>query len=246
MEVKTEVIILKSWKSKEYNRIYSIYSKEFGKMLISALGVRKMKAKLASSLEPITESELFLVKCRSLDRVKGAITLKSYLKIKKNLDALLLSKETIEILDKLVEFDLHSQEIFLALKDFLKFLDESSISSTNFKQTNAKLAQLSFFWKVIFYSGYFPRLNHCIFCQQKITEKDFYDFYISQGISCGCQKRNDFKFKLHKNTIKLIKFFVSQDISAVAKIKIGNKDLLNLKQFTKINLERILDKKVVI
>lgn len=251
IDYKTEVIILRSWKSKEYDRIYSVFSREYGKMRVVGIGTRRPKAKLASGLEPLTRSDIFLVKCRALDRVKGTIVLRQYIGLKNHLDNLVESKKTVNVLERLLGDNEPSEEIFVAMKDYFKVIDKFSQEKSKIL-FSTQLAQLSLFWKIIYWNGYFPRFQHCTHCDKKIKEQNSYKFVLSQGISCGCQNdRTTFgdeevnlKIDLSKNVIKVIKFLVAQDMENIEKLKVDSGDFQDLKQFTKLILEQIIEKKV--
>jgi len=256
-DYKTEVIILKYWKSKEYDRIYSVFSREHGKMRVVGIGTRRPKAKLASGLESLTRSDIFLVKCRYLDRVTGAIILRPYKELKQDLDNLVTGRRTLDILEKILPDSESNETMFLAVKDYLKLLNElaSNKSENNLKDQDeedriylvGQLAQLSLLWKAIYWHGYFPRFSNCAYCNSKIPERDQYLFVMSRGVNCGCEvdHSQNLKLKLSKNTIKLIKFLVARDITDVAKLKIQNKDLQNLRQFTRLILEQIIERKIM-
>jgi len=276
-DYKTEVIILRSWKSKEYDRIYSVFSREHGKMRVVGIGTRRPKAKLASGLEPLTRSDIFLVKCRALDRVKGIIVLRQYIDLKKHLDNLVESKKTVNVLERLLGDNEASEEIFVAMKDYFKLMDKfskkvldinlseallltknkgvrSKASDTANKfRPSTQLAQLALFWKIIYWSGYFPRFRHCTHCDKKIEERDRYEFVLSQGISCGCRDGRpvfagnvavNLKISLSKNVIKLIKFLVAQGMNDIEKLRMKSGDFQDLKKFTKLILEQIVEYRV--
>ena len=261
-DYKTEVIILKSWESKEYDRIYSVFSREYGKMRVVGIGTRKVQAKLASNLEPFTRTDIFLVKCRYLDRVRGTIILRQYKKLKQDLNYLVEGRRTVDIIEKLLPDNESNEKIFIAMKEYLKFLnklaEKGSKTSriTNSKKQNkvnqnkfvSQLAQLALIWKAIYWSGYFPRFSNCAYCNRKITEVEQYTFVLSRGISCGCQNNfgDDLKIILKKNTIKIIKFLVTQEIQYIKKFQIKIDDLQYLQQFTKLILEQIIDRKVIL
>ena len=256
-DYKTEVIILRSWKSREYDRIYSVFSREHGKMRVVGIGTRRPKAKLASGLEPFTRSDVFLVKCRYLDRVKGTIVLRQYVDFKKNLDYLIEGQRTVNVLEKLLPDAEANEVVFVAMKNYLKMLNSISkkderikniVEERDNKRIISQLAQLSLIWKVIYHSGYFPRFYNCTYCNKKIAERDKYIFILSQGISCGCQIKHNhnLQFTLNKNVIKLIRFLVTQDILLVKKLKIKIEILQDLKKFTRLILEQITEKKIIL
>ena len=217
-------------------------------MRVIGIGTRRPKAKLASGLEPLTRSDIFLVKCRTLDRVKGIIVLRQYIDLKNHLDNLIDSKKTVDILEKLLGDNEPSEKIFVAIKDYFKLINKFSQQKTDNKIVQGKLAQIALFWKIIYWSGYFPRFCHCTYCDRKMEERDSYNFILSHGINCGCQKNNssNLQINLNKNVIKLIKFLASQDMKYVQKFKINSDDFQDLKQFTKLILEQITERRVEI
>jgi len=92
---KLEGIILQSFEVSEVDRIYIIFSREKGKIKVLSKGVRKLTARLAYCLEPITYTEISLIEGRSWDRITGATLLNQYTGIKSNFvqDNHSLSKE---------------------------------------------------------------------------------------------------------------------------------------------------------
>ena len=86
---------------------------------------------------------------------------------------------------------------------------------------------MALFWKIIYWSGYFPRFRHCSYCNKKLKEADQYYFILSQGIDCGCQSRkkifwdnekNNLKINLTKNVIKLIFSLTNQEMKNIQKM----------------------------
>ncbi len=248
---RTEVVVLNSWKSKERDRIYLVFSREYGLMRVVGVGVRKMTAKLAFGLEPFTRSDIFLVGCRYLDKVKGVVVLRQYFSLKQNLDYLILGRRTMGVLAELLPDGEPNETIFVATKKYLKLLNHCSEAEKLEEKTRSDighLGQLSLLWKAIYQHGYFPRISRCIYCSQKIVEKEEYVFVLSKGISCGCQniQSNDLRFNLRSNVFKLLKFLVSQDIEMVKKLRVRNDDLTDLQKFTRLILEQILERRVIL
>lgn len=280
VDYRTEAIVFRSWKSKEYDRVYSIFSREHGKLRVVGVGIRKPQAKLASGLEPFTRSDVFLIKCRGLDRVKGTIVVDQYESLKNNLDFLLDGRRAVDVLEKILPDGEPNARIFDILKEYLQFIDNLTFSLksnlgdkqgvddvvrvVDFKDTEAKgccdlvdssriklvskLAQLALIWKVIYWSGFFPNFNSCAYCQRKIKEKDYYNFVLSRGVHCGCQTvdMSEMRIVLGRNVIKLVKFLATQDTKIVCKLSIDPEDLEELRKFTGIFTEQIVERRVVL
>lgn len=75
---KTLGIILKSEPYREADRVYTIYTKRYGKIRAMAKGVRKIKSKLAGHLEPFSLTNLMIVKGKMIDKIISARLIESF------------------------------------------------------------------------------------------------------------------------------------------------------------------------
>ena len=128
LNYKTELIIMRSFESKEADRIYSAFSKERGKLRFIGIGTRKLKAKLASGLEPITRAEVFLVNGRLLDRARGVIIFNQFQAIKANLEKAIVVKKVLQLLDKMSPEAEASNEVYEALVDWLFKVEKENLN----------------------------------------------------------------------------------------------------------------------
>lgn len=251
MTYKTEAIILRSFDTKEYDRMYTIFSREHGKMCVLGVGTRKPTAKLASGLEPLTKSEIFLVRGRRLDRVKGVIIDTQYPGLKKHFELLSGAKKTVTIIENLALEREQSDEIYEALDNFLGYLDRLDFEGENEKKLSdkictAKLLQLSLLWKIIQWSGHEPKLFQCIQCNSPLAQQEKYSFSFPSGILCN--KCSDVfpgaGAKISKDTIKLLRIFLFKDAGVLHKIKSPEYTLRQTVGATKMMIEYLLGHKV--
>ena len=70
---KTRGIIIKRSNYSEADRILTIYTEKLGKIRVNAKGIRKIKSKLAGSLEPFCLTDFVIAEGRNLDIVKKYI-----------------------------------------------------------------------------------------------------------------------------------------------------------------------------
>lgn len=242
---KTEAIILRSCEVREYDRVYTIFSKEKGKMVVLGIGTRKPKAKLASGLEPITKSELFCVKGRAWDRVAGVIIDKQYRGIKESLEALIEVKKVFRILEDLLAQDEPNVEIFESLDFYLKNIDGDLV----FKRKNSiSMAALSVVWKTICNAGYEPQLFQCVSCSKRLSKQDKYIFQIPEGVVCNsCKiKDNSNRVELLENSIKALRFIFEKKPEISSKLTVPENVATQLKYLTNNFLQQILEKKITL
>lgn len=244
---KTEAIILRSYDAREYDRIYTIFSQEYGKMCVVGVGTRKPTAKLASGLEPLTKSEIFLVKGRKFDRVKGVIIHNQHQKMRKNLELLCEGKKVARIIEQLAGEVEVGEEIYHFLGKYLEFLDE--LGGKKMKDSSmgsAKLLQLALIWKTIKWGGHEPNLFACAHCNNRLASQDRFLFSFPEGVFCEkCKKMADgVAVNVNKDTIKLLRLFLGHEAKTILKIKCGLNPLKQASLVTRATLENLIGRKI--
>lgn len=243
MTYKTEAIILRSFDVKEYDRLYTIFSKEHGKMCVLGIGTRKPKAKLASGLDPLTRSELFCIKGRQKDRVAGVIIDQQHPNLKKNLEALACAKKCFWIVSEIVPENEQLPEVYDLMKIFLRQLDDQKVSS------KAMTLRIAVLWKAVRHAGYEPRLFHCASCGKKVEKKEKHTFILPTGVLCGrCQipRGTEGAVQVSENAIKAIRVFLHKEPKIIAKVSAKGPIIKELEKVTVIFLQKILNKKIVL
>jgi len=204
LNYKTELIIMRSFESKEADRIYSAFSKERGKLRFIGIGARKLKAKLASGLEPITRAEVFLVNGRLLDRARGVIIFNQFQAIKANLEKAIVVKRVLQLLDKMSPEAEASNEVYEALVDWL-----FKVEKENLNDNEERLFLFRLLWRIIIWNGIQPDLFNCIYCQNKIDPQVKYQLALTRGIICvNCLqagKNQQASVLIDQNVLKMLR-----------------------------------------
>ncbi|MFA6304980.1 MAG: DNA repair protein RecO [Patescibacteria group bacterium] len=76
--LNTEAIVLAKLPLKEADRLYILFTPEFGKIEAQVKSAVTSKSKLAGSLEPISQAKIMIVKGRHLESVAGAQLLQRF------------------------------------------------------------------------------------------------------------------------------------------------------------------------
>ncbi len=99
---KTEGIIIKSADLGQLDRLITIYSQIFGKILVRAISARKRESKLRGYLEPFTLANFLLAKSKTIDILTDVEPIDNFSCLHKNLEALAYAYYFSELIDKLV------------------------------------------------------------------------------------------------------------------------------------------------
>jgi len=202
-----DALILKSINFKDSDKIYTIITKELGKISAKARGIRKIGSKRLSSLDTLNYVKIGIVGENDLRTITEAKLIHSFSNIKKDLDKLNTAYYFIEIINKSIQESEDVSAIFELLIKCLKRLDEIKYNDSRIENY--------FELKLLEHLGYSVELERCIECQEVINPSFNYSFnYESGGLECGkCRETLTFLNPLTLNSILYLKgFYKGEDL----------------------------------
>jgi DNA repair protein RecO (recombination protein O) len=212
--------IFKQQERGEADKIFSIFSQNFGRIEILGKGIRKISSKLRGGMEVFSISQIEFVEGKFQKRLVGVQLIERFKNLKKDLKKLSTAFKISDILDFLIKGQEKEKRIFRLLKETF-----SKLNSSSFKKE--KVLYLYFFWNLISILGYKPQLRFCSFCQKKKNQKFYFNFS-SGGLICEeCFKNVKIGERIDSNSIKLIKLLLKGDINFLERLRI-EKEALNL------------------
>lgn len=223
----TQAIVLKNIKYKDSDKIFTLLTKDMGKITAMARGVRKIISRRAGNLDTLNLISVGIHESiggiKDIEEVK---TLESFRNLKKDLKKSTKAYYMVELIHKSVEENEEVKEIFELLVKSLKSLDKDGYSG--------ELIVSFFELNLMKLLGYQLTLDKCRKCG-RLLDKSWkrYTFNVENGsLECeNCAKYgvsvskeasleflNVFNGKLTKESQK-----VSSEIDKIMKIYIGRK-----------------------
>lgn len=147
---KTEGVVLKRVNFGEADRIVTLYTKHFGKVVCLAKGIRKMSSRKRGSLEIFNQVVFFAVRGKGMDIITETESMNSFSGWRKNLKKIVAAYEFCEMVDKLSPENSEQEEIYVLLVTFLKKLGETEAE-------NLRVLLNSFGEFLVQELGYWPR-----------------------------------------------------------------------------------------
>ncbi|MBN1383808.1 MAG: DNA repair protein RecO [Elusimicrobia bacterium] len=126
----TLAIVIKKTDFRDYDRILTLYTREFGKIKALARSVRKPRAKLTSLSElfVISEFRLFLKEASAFGKITGGISLDSNSLIRYNMEKYHEACYICEVMDALTPLRQPNAEKFFLLKEKLQLLSQNILN----------------------------------------------------------------------------------------------------------------------
>jgi len=227
MDFKYNGIILNKFDIGETDRIYGIYTFEVGKIRAKAVGVRKPNAKLAGSLEPLTQAEIFMARGRGRGNITGVIATNNFLGIKSDIHVLEKVFYAFGIFSRMVTDEEKDEKIFELLIKYLGLMDTLASGGKNMKMD---IVTAGFLIKLLDEMGYGIEVDKCVKCRGKLKPHGNFFSPEQGGILCeNCGKSLLRKIKIGHNSIKIIRLFLANKIDNFSKIEAEEKTIRNLK-----------------
>lgn len=141
----TEAIVIKKTDFHEYDRMLTLYTKDFGKIKAQVRSVKKPRAKLTSLTElfVLAEFRIFLREHAGYGKITGGVILDSNPLIRYNVQKYYEACYICEVLDALTPDRQPNTEKFFLLKEKLSLINKGFLSQKN--DFTEKLLQLTGF-----------------------------------------------------------------------------------------------------
>jgi len=227
----TKGIILKRRDYHEHDRLFCIYTKDYGKIDVLAKGTKKIVSKFNPYLEPFYLVDLMIAKGKIFDKLANANIVKTFSNLRSNLNGFFILNYLSEAIDNLILGQTTQTNKFEILLEVLDLLDDKIIKS-NDKEKLLALANVYIF-KLLKFLGYRPEIQRCVMCHKGILlTKNIFDFSHG-GIICeDCKKVcliEDY-LKISDGAIKLLQLAEMQPLNYFNSLEAKPEDLMEFNQ----------------
>ena len=121
--IKTSCIVLKKVEMREADLLVTLFSKDYGKIMATAYGIRKSKKRDVVSLNPLNKVEITLMQKNNYYIVKDIEITKNFKHILKNIGKLEISLYVLDSVDKIYYTTDENGDFFDKLVEILSFID---------------------------------------------------------------------------------------------------------------------------
>lgn len=150
---RTQGIILRKHDANEADRVFTIFTKDFGKLKLRAVSERKITSKLRGGLELFYLSEIEFIQGKAHKTITDAVLLSRYPILRGDLERLRIMHRFGEITDELTSGQEQDEKIWDLLQEMLLALDASSLQARD-----VKVLAYYFLWNLLSSAGYAPSL----------------------------------------------------------------------------------------
>ncbi|MFH1462676.1 MAG: DNA repair protein RecO [bacterium] len=225
---RTQGFILKKEDRGEADRVFTVYTKDFGKLDLLAKAERKIKSKLRGGLELFYLSEIEFIQGKAQKTLTDSILINSFSGLRKDLTKLALAYKISESLDSLIKGEEPDKNVWSLLNETLRRLNLLEI-----RNLKLEILYFYFFWNLLSILGYRPEVNHCSLCQKKLSPENLF-FNLSEGglICQNCAKLVKSVKEITPEAVKVMRVILKKDWPTLSKLKIEKSYLDSLNKIS--------------
>ncbi len=233
---RTKGFVLKKSDSGEADRIFTIFTKDFGKLEILAKAIRKIGSKLRGGMEIFYLSDIEFIQGKTHKTLTDAILIESFLNLRKDLKRLKIAFDISEMIDSLIRGEEKDEKIWKLLKETSERLNNKIYLSIK----ECWLIYYYFLWNFLSILGYKPQLNFCSICQKKLVPQDLYFSFQEGGVICAnCSKKLKEKKKISPEAVKILRLIFEKDLDFLKKLKVEREQQKEIKEISENYLSHI-------
>ena len=237
---RTQGLIFKKENRGEADQLFTIYSKDFGKLEVLGRGIRKISSKLRSGMELFYLSEIEFIQGKTYKTLTDALLIEEFEILKKDLKKLNVAQKISELLGVLISGPESDERIWSLLTTVFKKLNKKEL-----KPEGLKIIYHYFFWNLVSLLGYRPEVYSCTLCQKKLIPDKLYFSKKEGGVICqSCFQKTKSGREIQSEIVKILRLILEKKKETLFKLKIENKYLKSLNIISKDYLNLISDKKI--
>lgn len=222
----TQAFIFKQEDRSDSDRVFSVFTKDFGRVEIFGKAIRKIASKLRGGMQLFSFSRIEFVEGQKRNTLTDALAEKRFTGLSQDPAKLTLAFSISGLLDHVIKGQDQDPKIFELLGQTFRKLDTASLKNPN-------LIYYYFLWNLLSESGYQPELSSCALCQQKLNPYHLYFSYKEGGVICkNCSLSKQDGVKIKSDIVKIIRLLLSKQWDIICKLTMEKSTQESLKEIS--------------
>jgi DNA repair protein RecO (recombination protein O) len=216
LKYRTRGFVFKKNERAESDQAFSVFTKDFGRLEITARAVRKITSKLRRDFDIFYLSEVEFIQGKNNKTLTDAVKIKKFNDTVKDLKSLKTICQIADVLDSFIKGQEKDEAIFYLLEETL-----NNLSANASKIKNQQLLFQYFFWNFLSSQGYKLEANNCAICRAKLNPYNVYFSNKEGGVVCKkCSLLDKNAQKINSDIVKILRLIFSKDWNTISKLKV--------------------------
>ncbi len=231
-QIKTTGLIIKLCNLNDNDRIFTILTKDYGKISVIGKGVRSQRHKCFSAMQLFCLSDFVFEKTTGMYYPVSANVRENFFDIRNSVEKVSLATYITDIVNATPDEFPIEDEYFRFILNSLYLISKIIVSSEDYIDNILKYKCI-FELKTVCENGFLPSCSKCGKCN---STKNIKYFDVTQGIilcdSCGNENPNSILYQIDNNLHRIIYQISNSDLRAVFSLDFKNVNMYNLSKIT--------------
>lgn len=213
---RTQGFIFKKQDRFESDRVFSVFTNEFGRLEVFGKAIRKITSKLRGGIEIFSLSEIEFIQGKNRKTLTDTIAIEKFSNITQDHNKLEISYKISEVLDNFIKGQEKDEDIFILLNETF-----NKINNPKPQVYGAQLTYYYFMWNFLSLLGYHPEIQKCIACRLKLKPDSLYFSNKDGGVICkNCLNHSTDTKEINSDIVKILRLILKKDWEILSKLKI--------------------------
>lgn len=212
---RTQGFIFKKEDRLEADCWLTVFTQDFGRIVILARALRKINSKLRSQSPLFSFLEIEFVQGKNRKTLTDARIIIDFPSTKREPEKLKVAYKMASVFEESIKGEEQDALLLDHIKESFALLEKED-------SLKADAVGEYFFWNLMAILGYAPELKKCVVCAGALVENQLYFSYQDGGILCAsCARVKKGIDKISGDVIKIIRLCLARDWATIGRLKIS-------------------------
>lgn len=213
---KTQAFVFKKNDINESDRVFSVFTDDFGRLDIFAKAIRKITSKLSPDIDTFYLSELEFIQGKNNKTLTDASVVEKFNNISQDLVKFEIANKIGELLDNFIKGQEKDENLFNLINETFSKLNNYAPATKPYT-----LIYYYFLWNILSLLGYRPEAQKCNVCQQKLNPYNIYFSYKLGGVICKkCLNHDLDALKINSDIVKMLRLILKKEWEIMHRLKV--------------------------
>lgn len=209
---RTQGFVVDKKDFREADQLFTIYTKDFGRLEILGRAIRKIKSKLRPGVDVFYLSEVEFIQGKRYKTLTDALSIEKFKGITGDLNKLEVAYKILKAFNSCVHCEEKDDKTFNLLEETFSRLDSCALP---------QMAYYCFLWDLLCISGYKVDLYNCAICRRKLMPLSLCFDCERGGIIC---KDCSTGLSISPEAVKYLRLFTLKDWQTIFRLKLSEED----------------------
>jgi DNA repair protein RecO (recombination protein O) len=217
VQYRTRGFVFKKEDQNESDRVFSVFTEDFGRVELKAKSIRKITSKLRANIDLFYLSEIEFIQGRNNKTLTDAVRISRLNSEKVDFKKLKTAHRISDTLDSFIKGQEKDERTFALINEVFTVL-----AGNGNEIKNHLFFFHYFFWNFMSSQGYRLEVNKCATCQGEIKPYNIYFSATDGGIICqACFYRLKKGDKINSDVVKILRIILKKDIKTLRRLRMG-------------------------